>query len=73
MFIHLYVLKRQGGNVRPELVEEVLRIDLIQRMRGIEVSDWEEACTELLLENEEKLVCQGTLQSIMQALDEVCN
>jgi len=72
MFIHLYTLKRIGSTEPLVLQEEVIRIDLIQRIREIECHGWDEPCTELLLENEEKLICQGTLRDIVQALDEVC-
>jgi hypothetical protein len=71
MFIQLHVLNRKGANVPPTVVQEVLRIDLIQRMRAIEVSDFDEPCTELILDNEETIVCQGELADHLRALDEV--
>jgi hypothetical protein len=71
MFIQVQVLKREGANVPPTVVQEVLRVDLIQRMREIEVSDWDEVCTELILDNEETIVCQGSLRTHLEALDEL--
>jgi len=73
MFIHLQILNRRGANEPPTLREEVLRIDLIQRMRPIEVTDWGEPCTQLILDNEQTIVCQGTFRDVLMALDEACN
>lgn len=71
MFIRLHVLNREASNVPPTLSEEVLRVDLIQRIRSIEVGDWNEPCTQLILDNEETIICQGSLQDVLQALDEL--
>ena len=72
MFLHIQRLNRRGSNEPPTLVEEVIRVDLIQRMRSIKVTDWDEPCTELVLDNDETVVCQGTFTDVLRALDEVC-
>ncbi len=71
MFIELDVLKRRGANEPPTLLKEVLRIDLIQRMRSIEVSDWDKPCTQVILDNEETIVVQAEIADITRALEEV--
>ena len=74
MLILIQRLVREGANVPPVLIEEAIRADLIQRARNIEVTDWDEPCTELELEgNERPIVCQGTLHDILQLIDETFN
>ena len=40
---------------------EVIRVDLIQRMRPVELPGWSEECTELTLDNDELIYCQGSI------------
>ncbi len=70
MFVTLDVYVRQGADRPPVVREEVVRIDLIQRMREIEVTDIEGPCVELLLDNEERLQCRATLADLKQAFEE---
>ncbi len=72
MFLHIQVLTRRGANIPPTLSEQLLRIDRIQRMCPIEVSDWDKPCTELILDNEESITCEGTFEDLLRALNEVC-
>ena len=73
MFIELDVLKRRGSNEPPTVSTEILRVDLIQRIRAIEVGDVDGPCVELILDNEEKVICQGTLADVKAALEQVLN
>jgi hypothetical protein len=73
MFVQFQVLQRTGASDPPEGVElQLIRVDLIQRVRPITLPGWDEPAVEVLLENEAVEYCQGTVQAILQSIDEVC-
>lgn len=50
------------------LKPELIRADLIQRIRAVDSGGHDEPCTELVLDNEEVIVCQGSFEDIESAL-----
>ena len=53
---------------------ELLRVDLIQRVCPADSSNWldmDTPCSELVLDNEEVLICQGEVRQILERIDEV--
>lgn len=71
MFLQIERLHRTGSNVPPTVMNETIRVDLIQRVRPMEVTDWDQPCTALVLEGEETVICQGSFDDVMVALGEV--
>ena len=71
MFLELTILNRTGADVPPVASDELIRVDLIQRVRVIDVSDVENDCVELVLDNDESIVCCGTVPQIIEAIKEL--
>jgi hypothetical protein len=69
MFLEIDRLNRRGANERPTLVKELIRIDLIQKMRPKAVTDWDQPCVELDLEGEQTVCCQGTFEGVLEAIE----
>lgn len=70
MFLQIQKLIRTGASDPPEGVElELIRVDLIQRIRPGKLPGWDDPCTELVLEGDEIVYCQGEIADIARALD----
>jgi len=67
MFLRIQRVVRIGST-DTELKPELIRADLIQRMREVDPGGHDEQCTELVLDNEEVIVCQGSFEDIENAL-----
>lgn len=71
MFIELKVLKRRGSNTPPEPHLEIVRVDLIQRMREVCVTGWDSVCTEIQLDDQEVLTCTDSLADVQARMTEI--
>ena len=67
MFLRIQRVVRIGST-DTELKPELIRADLIQRMRPVESGGHDEPCTELVLDNDEAIVCQGSFEDVESAL-----
>lgn len=68
MFLHIQRVVRTGST-DTELKPELIRVDDIRRMRGVDPGGHDEPCTELVLSNEETVVCQGSFEDLARAID----
>ena len=73
MFLELTILNRRGADVPPTASNELIRVDLVQRVRVIEVDDVENDCVELVLDNDETIACCGTAPDIIEAINQLTN
>ena len=68
MFLHIQRVIRIGST-DTELKPELIRADLIERMRAVDPGGHDEPCVELVLGNEETVICQGSFEDIESAID----
>jgi hypothetical protein len=68
MFLHIQRVIR-SGSTDTELRPELVRVDLICQMRGVDPGGHDEPCTELVLSNDETIICQGSFEDMERAID----
>ncbi len=70
MFVQVHRLQRRGANEPPAETEEIIRVDLIQRIRLAGQGDVEGPCCDLILDNDETILCRGDMADIRMAINE---
>lgn len=68
MFLHIQRVVRIGST-DTEIKPELIHVDDIRRMREADSGGHDEPCVELVLSNEETIICQGSFETVEGAID----